>query len=164
MAEGIFMIKNLFFTFFVVLFCISDVYAGKDSKIYELPSYYIAKHIDAGKGERRVVMLYASWCPYCRQKMPAMMDIEKGNPGTVIAVSVDESGSDFARYVKQMRDPPFELILSKDSEYKLARTLKRYGAGPWDGIPHFILLDENNRMVSEGNFEPSYIEEFLRGQ
>ncbi|MGH1456988.1 MAG: TlpA family protein disulfide reductase [Alphaproteobacteria bacterium] len=158
------MINRFLLAFLVFLFVPSDSYAGQGDKIYELPSSYIAKHIDATAGTRRVVMIYASWCPYCRQKMPAMMDLERAKPGSVIAISVDESGSDFARYVKKMRDPPFELILSKDSEYKLANTLGRFGILPWEGIPYFILLDENNIPVSQGNFDPDYIDGFLGGK
>ena len=155
------------FRFLFVVLCLSlsfssgRAYAAKDDKIYTLPAHYIAKHVEGTKGQKRVLMIYASWCPSCRQKMPQMMDIERAKEGSVIAVSIDENHTNFARYIRKIQSPPFKIILSKDSEYVLEKALKPIGVKSWEYIPHIVLLDENNKVAGQGSYSPSEIAEFV---
>lgn len=154
-------IKFFLFILICTVSCSDVVLAGKSDKIYELPSKYIEKHIDATKGKRRIIMIYASWCPHCRIAMPDMMRIGRKYSDSIIAISVDESGRDFARYVETLEPSPFELILSKDSDSALAYRLQKYGIKPWAGVPYYIVLDKNNKVLFQGNQNPQYLQSFL---
>lgn len=154
--------RFLFLLGFVLFSAPSPSYAkDTESKVYELPAQYIAKHVEATKGQKRVLLIYASWCPSCVQKMPGIMNLERAKPGSVIAVSVDDDYQDFARYVRKMKNPPFKVIVSKDSEDSLARQIKKFGVQPWEYIPQMILLDEDNQLVEQGSMEVEDVAQFL---
>ncbi len=133
----------------------------EDYKIYHMPSYKISKYIKSTAGQRRAIMIYASWCPHCVKKLPKMMDVEKVKQGSIIAISVDEQHSDFVRYLKKFKDIPFKIILNKDSEYKLAQNLKKFGIKAWDGIPYIILMDEKNKVVGQGNYSVDKVADYV---
>ncbi len=151
---------------FMALIMPFSVQADDDNshKIYELPAHKIASYIKEVKGQRRIIIIYASWCPYCIKKMPHIMDLERIKEGSVIAISVDENKSAFARYIKKFDEIPFRIILNKGSEWKLAKSLKKFGVKPWEGVPEIILLDENNKAMGQGNYELDYVAEFLFGK
>ncbi len=137
--------------------------AKEDSqKIYPLRPSRIADYIEFTKGERRVILIYASWCPYCRAKIPDMMKMERKKKGSVIAVSEDQNYEALSKYIKTLKDIPFKAILSnpKGSD-TLEKALSQYGVRKWDGYPTIILLDEENKAVRQGNFSSNRIARFL---
>lgn len=160
-TKRFFMFMKYILVLVVLLFLPFDAYGGKEDKIYTLPTKYIAKHINGTKGQKRILMIYASWCPSCVQKMPRVMDIERVKPGSVIAVSIDDNHADFARFVRKMENPPFKVILSKESEDKLRDALEAYGVERWEYIPHFVLFDENNNIVEQGSFDIDRVARFV---
>lgn len=130
-------------------------------KIQKLSPYKIALDIKNTKGRKRAIVLYASWCPICVQKMPDIIEIERYSNGSIIAISVEESRHDFARYMNSLEDVPFKAIIIDGPEWKLAKEFKRFDIEVWDSIPHVILLDENNKNVEQGNLSPRDITVFL---
>lgn len=159
--------RFIFFLLVAFSFCsilaISSSYAegDKEHRVYPLPANVIGKYIKGTKGQKRVVMIYASWCPYCKEKFPHMIDMERVRPGSVIAISVDEDHAAFARFVRKYKDIPFKSIVHDGSKQQLVGVMKLFGGRAWDGVPSFYLIDEQNRVVKEGNFYPQQIAEFL---
>tara|TARA_R110002072_G_scaffold215705_1_gene372774 strand:- start:366 stop:860 length:495 start_codon:yes stop_codon:yes gene_type:complete len=147
--RGIVFIIMLFFVMSGTAFAENDT---DKQKIFHVPPKNIAKYIDNTGGQKRVLMIYTSWCPYCRKKMPGLIDLENTKPGSVIAVSVDENYSDFTGFIKRYKDAPFKFILNNGSEYALVKELKQYGAKAWKGYPTIMFLDENGKVVAQGNF------------
>ncbi len=135
--------------------------AWAEENIEHLKPKEIVNHIESTKGKRRIIMIYASWCPICVQKMPDIMELERSKNGSVIAVSVDENKRHLSRYIKRLKNIPFRVILNKGSEYKLAKALERFGVKEWEGVPEIILLDENNKVLGQGNYTLDYIVTFL---
>jgi thiol-disulfide isomerase/thioredoxin len=135
-------------------------------KIYELSGSQIAKQIESTEGQRRIIMIYTSWCPYCRKAMPQMMEMERENPGSVIALSDDESFDAFAKYAKTLDDAPFHFLMVKEGETrsKLGRALSKFGIKGWNGYPTYIMLDENNKVFAQGNYDHDKLEDFLAGK
>ncbi len=155
------MIIRCFLVMMVVVFTPFDSHAGSDDKVYKLPAHYIAKHIKTTQGQKRVLMIYASWCPSCVRKMPDIMDIERVKEGSVIAVAVDRNFSHFARYIRKLDDVPFKVIVSRDDESKLADVLADFGVTRWEYIPNFVLLDENNNIVDQGSMDVGRVAQFI---
>lgn len=124
----------------------------KQTKIYNLPPKMIAEYVDKTEGQKRILMIYTSWCGYCRQKMPDIMDIERSKKGSVIAVSVDDDYNQYARYAKKLSNSPFPLFLNKGSERGLKKKLSSYGVKAWNSYPTIIFLDENSKAVAQGNY------------
>jgi len=137
--------------------------AKEDShKIYPLRPSRIADYIEFTKGQKRVLAIYVSWCPYCRNKMPDFIKMERMKKGSVIAVSEDQNYADLSKYIKTLKDIPYKVILSNPKgKDTLENALSRYGIQKWNSYPTVILLDENNKVVSQGNLSSNQIERFL---
>lgn len=130
-------------------------------KIQKLSPYKIALDIKNTKGRKRAIVLYASWCPICVQKMPDIIEIERYSNGSIIAISVEESRHDFARYMNSLEDVPFKAIIIDGPEWKLVKEFEKFGIKVWDSVPHIILMDKNNKVVEQGNLPAGRIAQFL---
>ncbi|PCI57028.1 MAG: hypothetical protein COB36_01810 [Alphaproteobacteria bacterium] len=156
------MVITLFMAVFISSIAVQAADKHKQGvEIHRVSPYRIARDIRDIKGKKRAIVLYASWCPNCVQKMPQIIDIERARAGSIIAISVDESRQDFTRYMNKLDDVPFKAIVIDGPEWKLAKELKRFDVEVWEAIPHIILLDENNKTVEQGNFSTKYIAGFL---
>ncbi len=150
-----------------VMFAVGSIASfakGPEHIVYKLPPKKVVEYIDKTAGERRIIFIYASWCPYCAKKMPGIMDLERSKKNSVIAISVDESYPDFVRYLRRFNEIPFKIILNDSSEKRLADTFKKYGVEPWDGIPRIIFLNEDNEVVGQGNYTVEAAAEFISGK
>ncbi|MGH1403027.1 MAG: TlpA family protein disulfide reductase [Alphaproteobacteria bacterium] len=157
----------LFFVFAVI--CGGSTYASSDKgdqvKVYHVPAKKMLEYIDRKKGQKRIVLIYTSWCPYCREKMPDIMDLERARKGSVIAISVDEDYAQYAKYAKTLKNSPFPLFLNDGAEQSLKNALKKsHSIKPWSGYPTLIFLDENNQAVSQGNYTVEQAAKYLFGQ
>lgn len=121
----------------------------------------IAKALNAGKGKRMVFVLYASWCPFCRQVMPDIVDIAADYPGQVVAVSVDKDADTFTRYLQKnfgtVAYTPYIWARGDD----LYRPLGRFGIKEASGIPFTALLDEYGYVSAQGVIKPEDTRKFL---
>lgn len=161
MVDGI---KLLILFVFVLSVSASNAVCAQDSKkgmVYRLSPPDIASVVESSKGQKRILYVFASWCPACRKKMPDMMNLERAKAGSVIPISVDEQHVNFARYLKNLKNPPFNFILSKGSQTALAASFAPYEIKPWTSIPQMILLDENNKLQGQGSFDADQVAEFL---
>ncbi|MBL8023817.1 MAG: redoxin domain-containing protein [Elusimicrobia bacterium] len=95
------------------------------------------------KGKVVFLDFWATWCPPCRISMP---DVEKlhrhfqGKPVQVLGLNLDENPEKVKRFVEQKKIP-YPVLLAGDSD--VARS---YGVG---GIPHFVLIDQDGRLVND---------------
>jgi len=157
--------KRTAFVFFAVLTCFvfTSHAQAKDEpvKVYTLPPKMIAEYIDKTAGQKRVLLIYTSWCGYCRKKMPGIMDIERSKKGSVIAVSVDDDYGAYAKYAKKLSDAPFPLILNKGRQEALIQTLKSYNVKPWNSYPTVVFLNEKGKAVAQGNYSVEQAAKFV---
>lgn len=147
----------------LIFFVSSEVEAKKSHKILHMPPNKIADFVVGSAGDKRIIMMYTSWCPICRKIMPKVMDIENLKPGTVIAISQDDDYPKFIQYLDQYNKVPFMIFLNKPVSTITLQSMfqEKLGAKPWEGYPHFILLDGENTIVSEGNFEAEQLADFI---
>lgn len=130
---------------------------------YLIPASKIASVIDQAKGKRSAVLIYASWCPYCRKMMPDMVKIAKAYPGQVIAISVDKEADTLKRYLdKSFGATPFPPIVWDQSDI-LAKELSRFGIKPGRGIPFTAMLDEYGFVHQQGVLDPETVQSYLAG-
>lgn len=98
------------------------------------------------KARVKLVDFWASWCAPCRKENPNVRKIyqkyhEKGLE--VIGVSLDEKKQDWA---KAMKDDKITWLNISDLKGWKSEIVARYFI---KGIPHTILLDENNRIIAK---------------
>ena len=75
---------------------------------------------DATKGQVILINFWATWCPPCRQEMPAIENYYKKHKDQglrIIAVSLDES-ADEAKVREVMQNYTFDAALEQNTQHK----------------------------------------------
>lgn len=144
-----------------VFFVPQDGQSRKVEKYYHLKPSQIVEHIQRKAG-RRAVFIYASWCGFCRAVMPSFIAMEQSNPGSVIAISIDQDPERLISYMNQYANLPFHLIVWDRTE-NLGTQLGRLGIKPSNAIPFVALLDEKSKVVRQGHLKAADVAAFLTG-
>ena len=155
-------IRSFFVMLSVVFLLTAPVNSGSyaaNTTFYTMSASQIGESLDAHKG-RRLLFIYASWCGYCRQAMPKMIELAKQYPGAVVAVSVDQNPADLLSYLESFGELPFRAIVWDRAE-KLSTGLARFGIEDAAGIPFTALIDEYGYVTSQGVIEPQDSAKYL---
>lgn len=102
------------------------------------------------KGKYVYIDLWATWCGPCREEIPHLQKLEKMFQGTNIAfvsISTDKDKAAWEKMVKEEKLGGIQLHTGGDEEFMKAFRV--------NGIPHFILLDSDGRIVEAKMFRPS---------
>lgn len=108
------------------------------------------------KGKYLYIDLWATWCGPCRREMPYLKQLEEAFEGrniTFLSLSTDARKADWLKVVQKQEMTGVQLFLGQGSRFQTA-----YKA---DGIPHFILLDPDGKIVNANMLRPS--SEDIRG-
>ncbi len=75
----------------------------------------------------------------------------------------DDDHVQFVQYIEKYKNIPFMIFLSKPTaNNKLTEMFaKKLAVKPWDGYPHFILLDAENVIVGQGNYDAEQLADFI---
>ena len=99
------------------------------------------------RGSVVVLDFWASWCPVCRQALPALDALARRYAGSlrVLAVNVDHGGAGAEHFLAEALPTP-AMTLLRDSE---GTTMARFGA---QGMPALYLIDREGtvRLVETG--------------
>lgn len=102
------------------------------------------------KGKYLYIDLWATWCGPCRREMPFLKQLESDFEGrniTFLSLSTDARKADWLKVVQGQEMTGVQLFLGKGSRFQTA-----YKA---EGIPHFILLDPEGKIVNANMLRPS---------
>jgi peroxiredoxin len=102
------------------------------------PSFRLADHL----GRVVLVNFWATWCPPCREEMPAMERLYRQHRDrgfVVLAVSVDADPSVVPAYIK---DNGFTFLVGSDPEMSLA------GAYGVRALPSSFVVDRQGRVAA----------------
>ncbi|MGH7367555.1 MAG: TlpA family protein disulfide reductase [Candidatus Rokuibacteriota bacterium] len=136
--------------------------SGERPPAFSLPKVGGGK-VSLADHQGKVVLVYfwATWCPYCRKELPVAIEKvvrgRKGQPFTVLAVSIEERRDVVAAYVKgagvtspvlldgdgavardyRVRATPTAFVIGRDGRL-VARAA---GTRAWDGRAGRALLD-----------------------
>jgi thiol-disulfide isomerase/thioredoxin len=96
----------------------------------------LARH----RGQVVLMNLWASWCPPCREEMPALEAFAKENAGRVVVLGVDqgESASVAAAFARE-RGVTFPVLVDQQQQY--GRT---YAAV---GLPTTVIVGRDGKIV-----------------
>ena len=106
------------------------------------------------EGRPTILVIYASWCPYCRELMNPLMElVDNGTFARfdVQFLSEDNSFSELAAYlVKQGYETRFVPYFAKKSGVNdLKDVMKTTGSNFRRTIPYVGFFDKNGKMVAE---------------
>lgn len=102
------------------------------------------------RGKYLYIDLWATWCGPCRREIPYLQRLEKEYEGkniTFLSLSTDASKTDWTEFLQSHEMGGVQLYIGAASKFQ-----QLYNA---DGIPHFILLDTEGRIVEGNMLRPS---------
>ena len=100
----------------------------------------------------KVVLLnfWATWCGPCKREMPYLIELEKKMEGkniTFLGLSTDEDKAAWEETVKAGELSGVQLLLGRGSQFQRDYNI--------DGIPHFILIDPDGKIINPKAVRPS---------
>lgn len=116
--------------------------AGVDGKTYSLKDF---------KGKYLFIDMWATWCGPCRGQLPYLKKLEekfKDKNITFLGLSVDDDKAAWEKMVKSGELTGIQLLLGTDTK----GFQKAYNI---NGIPHFILIDPEGKVVNNSMMRPS---------
>ncbi len=112
------------------------------------------------KGKYKVIDFWASWCGPCRKanihQLPALYAKLSRHHIPIIGISIDKNVSQWKEAVKKDNTPWIQVM---EVEPLLGKLIQP----DMEGIPLYLVVDENNRVVLEAR-APVQIEYFLKKQ
>lgn len=110
---------------------------------------------DYGRGEPRIINVFASWCVPCIAEAPVLMELkQRGVP--IFGIAVRDRPEDIARFLGRHGDPFEAMVADETSELQLG-----FGSA---GVPETFLIDGRGivRMEHIGPIGPTDIPEIVR--
>ena len=104
------------------------------------------------KGKYLYIDMWATWCGPCRREMPYLIELEKKMEGkniTFLGLSTDEDKAASGRNQSGIgrNSPAFNFCLGEG--------VNSNGIYNIDGIPHFILIDPDGKIINPKAVRPS---------
>lgn len=116
----------------------------------------ILEKVKASQGTPVVMMVYASWCGYCRQVMPRMMKLmrerKEDSLFNVLFVSVDKDMMDLGNYlVKEQYDMVFTPYIAQTTNFRKFKDVLQRAGLKYDGrIPFIAIIDGSGSVRYQG--------------
>lgn len=111
---------------------------GKEISLSDLAGKYI--YID----------VWATWCGPCRSELPYLKELEeqfKNKDICFVSISCDQNKNAWEKMVKDEKLGGIQLIIDKDDSFMKAYKIT--------GIPRFILLDKEGKIINSKMSRPS---------
>ena len=102
------------------------------------------------RGKYVYIDMWATWCGPCRQEIPYMKALEKEFEGAEIVflgLSIDKDKQAWKKMVRSGELSGVQLYLGPQSKFQEAYRI--------EGIPRFILLDKEGKILNNDMFRPS---------
>lgn len=101
-------------------------------------------------GKYLYIDVWATWCGPCKREIPFLKELEKKFKGkniTFLSLSTDQNKVDWENRVKSGELSGTQLLIGQGCQFQ-----KDYNI---NGIPHFILLDPDGKIVNASMIRPS---------
>lgn len=106
--------------------------------------------LDDLKGNVVYIDVWATWCGPCREEIPHLQQLEKMFEGTKIkfvSISTDQNKEAWEKMVKEEKLGGIQLHIGGDEGFTKAFRI--------NGIPRFIFLDQEGRIIEANMTRPS---------
>lgn len=153
-------LKKMFFIALMSVFAFSNIAnaqqsaelkAGDESPKFSFPDVKgNTVSSDDFKGKYVFIDVWASWCPPCRGQLPHMKALEEKMHGkniVFVSISVDENEKAWKDMVEKESLTGYQLRANIDTPF-----MKKYKV---NGIPRFILLDKEGKIINPNMTRPS---------
>ncbi|BAV95309.1 TlpA family protein disulfide reductase [Ichthyobacterium seriolicida] len=129
---------------------------SKSPKFFDYENYNGKKtSLDHFKGKIVYVDIWATWCRPCINEIPYLMELEekyRGKGIEFVSISVDEGEKGYKDWKKMVADKEMSGIqLIADNGWR-SNFVSEYKVR---GIPHFILIDSEGKIIDANAPRPS---------
>ena len=136
---------------FVAALFVQQGYAAVSMPHFNLTAVKDGKTVssDVFKGKALLVTFFATWCPPCRQEIPALIKLQEefGEQGfSVVALSVDEGGPEIVAKLMEQAKINYPVLMA---DHSIAREF-----GGIAGIPTSFLVNKKGHVVKR---YPGYV-------
>ena len=152
--------KRMFFIALMSVFAFSNIAnaqqnaglkAGDESPKFDFPDVKgNTVSSDDFRGKYVFIDVWASWCPPCRGQLPHMKALEEKMHGkniVFVSISVDDDEKAWKDMVEKESLTGYQLRANIDAPF-----MKKYEV---NGIPRFILLDKEGKIINPNMTRPS---------
>lgn len=104
------------------------------------------------KGKIVFIDMWSTSCSPCIGEIPFMKALEhkfEGEPIAWVSISSDSDKGTWLRFLEKREMKGEQLIIAKENRSQLAKIVGSHG------IPHFIILDRNGKIVDCNTYRPS---------
>ena len=101
------------------------------------------------KGKNVLLFFFATWCPWCRNKIPDLVKNEaryKKDNLEFLLIDAGESQAKVSSFAEK-QDVPFDILLDQDMKVSQDYDVV--------GVPTFVLISKDGRIVYSGNEMPA---------
>lgn len=99
-----------------------------------------------------LLLIYASWCPYCKKQMEALRTLQaKRSDVDILAISIDEKPQALDQYLASQPPLPFEHPLYVDKK-SIRQLIASYGGTFGGGIPYMGIFVDGKMEASIGGY------------
>ncbi len=132
-----------------------------------MPTFSLPKAIDGTfiqsaefQGQAILVTFFATWCPPCRQEIPALKALQEKyskQKFTVLALSIDKKGPSVVNKLIEIENINYPVLMAdKVTAQKFGEII---------GIPKFFLINKNGYIIKDyppGFVSPSLLEKDIK--
>jgi thiol-disulfide isomerase/thioredoxin len=134
---------------------IKELVTGKPSPVFDYENFKGGKtSLESLKGKYVYIDVWATWCGPCREEIPHLQKLEedyKGKNIEFVSISVDQK-KDYDKWHKMIEEKSLrgqQLFADNDWQSKFVQD---YAV---EGIPRFILLDTEGKIINADAPRPS---------
>ncbi len=137
-------------------------------QIVDLPISQIARKIETSDGKPTLMVIYASWCAYCKLLLPKIAALKnEGDLNNIhlLFISLDEDKRKLSTYILQRNydriyDP---YMLENNSVKGLDNFMITKGSSYNGSIPYTVIFDSKGKLVStlHGTVDKPSLREFI---
>ena len=102
------------------------------------------------KGKYLYIDLWATWCGPCQRELPFLKKLEskfEGKNITFLSLSIDHDKAKWEAKVKSGDLSGVQLLIGRGSSFQRAYNI--------EGIPRFLLLDKEGKIINNDMLRPS---------
>lgn len=113
----------------------------------------IKAQLEKKDGKATLMLIYASWCSYCKKLIPDILSLKKEGKidnFLLLFLSVDRDREELAKYLLQHDYDKLltPYILEKDGNYALENMIMKKGHLYSGGLPYTVIFDDDGNVSS----------------
>lgn len=132
----------------------SKAYRAMDARIVVVPLEQVERFVRPKQGKPVMLVLYASWCPYCHVEIPTILEMMAEHSLdhlSPVFLSLDKQPRQLSKYlIRNGFDSVIDPYMVEDTLFgSLSDSLQVTGSRFKGAIPYVAFFDNDGKIVAE---------------